>query len=326
MFKDKNNHIPDLIRDKKAHYKVKNWSEYNHSLKQRGEITFWFSESAIKEWIYKGPHKQGAPKRYSDLAIETILTIRSLFSLPLRNTQGFIQSLVKQMQLNIPVPDYTTICRREKSIKVCSFKNISNHEPLHVLIDSTGLKVFGEGEWKVRRHGYTKHRMWRKLHLVVDLDSGNIMAQAITTNSVTDADAAVHILTSPQDSIDTLIGDTGYDYFKIYDLCQQKGISPIIKPKKNARIRLSDKTVNAWASRNKHLTTIQNKGLPYWKKHSGYSKRSLAETTMFRYKTTFGDKPLAHSLENQKIESTINCNILNKFYTLGKPNSYLVFY
>ncbi len=308
---------------KKVCYKVKNWPEYNRSLVKRGNITLWFSDDVRKAWYYSGHKTRGAQKVYSDLAIETALTIRSVLSLRFRNLQGFMESLVKLMQINMMIPDYTTICRRQRKLKVAGFKVTRSKEPLHIIIDSTGLKVFGEGEWKVRRHGYTKHRMWTKLHIAINAENGDIIAQALTTNSVADADAGADLLEEIEGAIDDLRGDGAYDTLKIYEICNERKIKPLIAPRKNANIRGGD-SESPWRERDEHIKFIQNQGRDEWKRKSGYSLRSLVETAMFRYKTIFGDRQLAHDIENQRLEAKLKCSILNVFSSLGRPESYAV--
>jgi len=309
---------------KKVRYKVKNWSEYNRSLIKRGNITLWFSDEVAKGWYHSGPKTRGAQKVYSDLAIKTALTIRSVLSLRLRNLQGFMESLVKLMGINITIPDYTTICRRQGKLKSVLYKSTRSKEPLHIIVDSTGLKVFGEGEWKVRRHGYTKHRMWNKLHIAINAENGDIIAQSLTTNSVTDADAGVELLKEIEGVIEVFGGDSGYDQLKIYKECNERGIKPVIAPQKNANIRGGEDSESPWRARDEHVRTIREMGRDEWKNMSGYSLRSLVETTMFRYKMIFGDKPLAHDIDNQRLESKLKCGILNVFSELGRPESYAV--
>ena len=305
-------------------YKVRNWSLYNKSLVQRGDITFWFSEEAVNEWLYSGKQSQGSPKIYSDIAILTALTIRSLYSLTLRSTKGFIRSLIKLMKINVPVMDYTTLCRRQKYLKIPCLRHKKSCEPINVVIDSTGLKVFGEGEWKVRKHGWYKHRMWRKLHLAINPDTGEILSHTLTTNSVTDADEAPALLSAITDTIGSLYGDGAYDKWLIYDMLKQHNILPIIPPQKNAMIKKHGNNTDGPLYRDEAIRSIRKMGRKKWKQTIGYHRRSLVETAMFRYKTQFGDKPLAHSIANQKIEAGINCMILNQFTRFGRPDSFPV--
>jgi len=306
----------------KIPYKVRNWSLYNKSLVQRGDITFWFSQEAVNEWLYTGKQSQGSPKIYGDVAITTALTIRSLYSLTLRSTKGFIRSLIKLMAIEVPVMDYSTICRRQRKLKVSCIRHKKSNTPIHVVVDSTGLKVFGEGEWKVRRHGYSKHRMWRKLHLAINPDTGEILSHTLTTNSVSDGEEVPALLNSIDDTIASLTGDGAYDIWNVYNDLQNRKILPIIVPKINARIKKHGNSADQPLCRDEAIRSIRIMGRQNWKQKVGYHRRSLVETVMFRYKTQFGDKPLAHSLVNQKVEAGINCLILNRFTNFGRPDSY----
>lgn len=303
---------------KKVIYKVRNWSKYNKSLVKRGNITLWFNKKSMSKWYHQGEKTKGAQKIYSIYAIKIMLIFRNLFNLKLRSLQGFMVSLIYQMGIRIDIPDYTTICRRQKEVNnIMGNRKILNGN-VDVIIDSTGIKVFGEGEWKVRRHGYTKHRMWRKVHIAIN-KSGEIISEEITTNEITDADAGEKMLKNIS-GIKNLFTDAAYDKKKIYDLCKDKGIMPIIKPRGNALIRKE----KGWEKRNDNIRRIHQIGIKEWKKESGFSKRSLVETTMYRYKKTFGDKPLAYKLDNQKIEVKIKCMLLNEFLKIGRPDSYKV--
>ena len=193
-----------------------------------------------------------------------------------------------------------------------------------MILDSIGIKVFGEEEWKVRRHGYTKHRMWNKLHIAIDTETGDIIAEQLTTNSVTEADAGVELLNDMEEDIADVRGDGGYDNIKIFRKCHKRKIKTLIVPQKNARIRGNGDGRSPWKARDDIVKAIRREGRGEWKRSSGYSLRSLIETTMFRYKTIFGDKPLAYEISNQKIEPTIKCGILNLYTELGKPDSYIV--
>ena len=147
----------------KDKYKILNWSDYNRSLINRGSITIWINEEVIQEWNYEGKQQQGGKKLYSDLAIEICLSVKKLYELGFRQTQGFMESLFFLMQIKMNVPFYSQICRRAKrlNIKIGDFNKSGN---INIVVDSTGLKVYGEGEWKVRKFGWSKHRTWRKLY------------------------------------------------------------------------------------------------------------------------------------------------------------------
>jgi len=156
---------------KKATYRVRNWKEYDAALVRRGALTLWVEEATLQAWRYQGPNQRGAQFEYSDLAIECLLTLRAVYHLTLRATEGFARSLFEVMGLDLEVPDHTTLGRRAAAVRITLPKRAEG--PLHLVLDSTGLKVYGEGEWKVRTHGYSKRRTWLKLHLAVDPETGS---------------------------------------------------------------------------------------------------------------------------------------------------------
>ncbi|MCY9879385.1 IS5 family transposase [Vibrio natriegens] len=159
----------------KSKKKIANWSEYNEALCKRGSVTFWIDDSAVEAWQCKSHHgKRGRGFQFADTAIETALMIKGIFSLPLRALQGFIDSIFSLMNVPLRSPNYTSISKRSKTIQV-KYKNKSKGSVRHIAIDSTGLKVFGEGEWKVKKHGAEKRRTWRKLHLAVDVDTHEVL-------------------------------------------------------------------------------------------------------------------------------------------------------
>ena len=179
-------------------YRVRNWSAYDRALKQRGSVTLWFAPEAVAAWHYQGAAQRGAQFVYSDLAIETALRLRLIYHLPLRQTEGFVESLLHLMGLDLSAPDHSTLSRRQKGLPV-DLPTRPPQEPIHLVVDSSGLKVYGEGEWKVRQHGWSVRRTWRKLHLGVNEATGEIVAQTLTENSVDDA-AQVAPLLGPIDA------------------------------------------------------------------------------------------------------------------------------
>lgn len=320
----KRNSVKPPPQKNRIQYRVKNWPEYNQALVQRGDITIWFDATVAQQWRYTGKQKQGAPLHYSAVAIQTALLIRSVFSLPLRSCQGFLTSVITLLGFDLEVPDYSTLCRRQRTLELPPVQIPPGHEPLHLVVDSTGLKVFGEGEWKVRQHGYSKHRTWRKLHLAVDPATGEVLANALTTNSVADAEVVPALVDAVTEPIASFTGDGAYDHWMVYTTLQQRQIRSTIPPRKNARIKQHGNRNAAPLPRDEAIRAIRASGRQHWKQATGYHRRSLAETAMFRYKTQFGDRLLASSLENQKVEVGINCLMLNRFTALGKPISYPV--
>lgn len=299
----------------KDKYKIINWKEYNESLKQRGSITIWISEEALELWKYTGPKLKGGQKKYSDLAIETSLTIRKVYHLKLRQTEGFINSLIQIMQVNLEVPDYSTLSRRAGKLNI-SLGNFKDNGNIDIVVDSTGLKVYGEGEWKVRKHGWSKHRTWRKLHIGIDGVTQEIIAEELTENNIDDADVIEDVL-NVSDDIDSFTGDGAYDKKKVRKILTKKKIKQKIPPQRNAVI--SKEADYDLQSRDKAIKRIKSIGREKWKQEVGYHRRSLVEVAMFRYKTIIGDEILSRKFVNEKVEVRLGCAILNKMTALGMP-------
>ena len=308
-------------------YRVGNWSAYNQALKARGDVTLWFSTEAVAAWSYQGPPQRGAQFRYSDLAIETALTLRLLYHLPLRQTEGFVGSILLLMGLDLSAPEYSTLSRRQGRLSV-ELPTRSVDEPIHVVVDSSGLKVYGEGEWKVRQHGWSVRRTWRKLHLGINQASGEIVAETLTENSVDDASQVAPLLGQINAAIERVGGDGGYDKRKVFKALaeppQERPIEPVIALRKDAKIQQHGNCNAPPLARDQILRATRKKGRKGWKQQSGYHRRSLAETQMFRYKQIIGDKLRARELTNQQVESRLGCAILNRMTHLGKPESYKV--
>ncbi len=308
----------------KQPYRIRNWKNYNEALVERGSLTLWFDEAMITHWLETEKSGQrGSSRTYSDLAIQCALTLKVVFHLPLRATEGLLRSLLKLMDLTLAVPDYTTLCRRQSGLEV----RVPQQEAggsRHVVVDSTGLKVYGEGEWKVRQHGWSKRRTWRKLHLGVDESSGEIVAALLTTNGVGDGEVLPELLDQVAGSIEQVSGDGGYDTRTCYQAITQRGARATIPPRANAKLWQPNNTGKPTHARDRNLREIEQKGRKQWKQDSGYHRRSLAETAMFRIKTLFGDRLKAHLFESQVREAYIQCAALNRMTYLGMPDSYAV--
>lgn len=298
-------------------YRLRNWSAYNAALVQRGGLTVWFDEASIEAWCaQKDPFKVGAPPLYSDTAILCALTLKAVFRLPLRQTEGFVGSLITLLKLSLPVPDYSTLSRRGKTLDV-PLGTRQRDEPLHIVVDSTGLKVFGEGEWKVRQHGWAKRRIWRKLHLGVDEATGEIVAQLVTSKEVTDGSVLRSLLEQVDDVVLQVTADGAYDTTDCYSAIEALGALAVIPPDADARDWGSD------GARDRVVRRVKEIGRAAWKKESGYHRRSLAEVGMFRMKTIFGPALSARVMENQQTEGAIRCRALNTMTRLGMPDAYL---
>ena len=311
---------------KHSRYHIRNWAEYNKSLVQRGGLTVWFSDDAIKTWFEEpsSKKKKGRPRIYSDEAILSALIIREVYHLPLRALQGFLSSLVALLRLAIPVPHYSRICRRSKSLGV-RIKRLSRKRPTDLVFDSTGLKVYGEGEWKVRQHGKSKRRTWRKIHLAVCPDTHEIVMECLTENSVADCSAMISMSPYIPPSVRRVYGDGAYDTSGCRKFLARLNIEPVIPPQKKAVIH--EPCANFWRQqRNDSIAEIVGLGgdetaRSLWKKLKGYHRRSLAETAMYRLKTLFGSSLKARTTSNQRAEIMACCLAVNKMNRLGMPKS-----
>ena len=290
-------------------YRIRNWKDYNKGLVNRGSITFWINEETIKGWYEPQgkDSKRGRRKFYSDLAIETCAVMRVLFNLPYRRCQGFIESLTVLLKLKLQVSSYTQMCRRQKGLQIKLNHNANG--PIHVAVDATGLKIFGEGEWKVRQHGYTKHRMWRKLHVGVDVISKEFVMVELTDNRIGESKMLEALLEQYKGELSVVSADKGYDSYACHELVGKRGAISAILPQKKAKVRKSLWDEGPPLVRDQIVRRMRKVGRKKWKEEVKYNKRSLVENAFSRFKTILGGKLRAHSLENQKIETLIGCNI-----------------
>ena len=309
-----------------AVYRIRNWSAYNRALVQRGDLTVWLDDNALAAWRYAGPAQHGGQFVYSDTAVETCLMLRSVYHLALRQTQGFVRSLLRLMSADVSVPDYSTLSRRAAGLDVVLAKarNEPGDEPRHIVIDSTGLKVYGEGEWKVRQHGVAKRRTWRKLHLALGPETGEITATELTDNAADDASQVKPLLNETRGPVATVGGDGAYDKWKAYHAIAAVEAEPVIPPQKNARVTRHGNTAGPKLPRDEALRYIRRHGRAQWKRESGYPRRSLAETAMFRFKQIIGRVLRSRVRANQRTEARIGSKVLNVMQSLGWPESYAV--
>jgi hypothetical protein len=308
-----------MVTKAKSSYKITNWRKYNESLVQRGSITFWFSDDVTDQWAHPNDEpKVGHPFVYSDKAIECLLVLRELFRLPYRQTEGLGRSLVQLMQVDVAIPDYTSLAKRAAKLEIALA--VSKHKgSIDVVVDSTGLKLFGEGEWKTRKHGVSKRRTWRKLHLAVNSETQEIEAEVLTENSGHDADQVDDLLEQIESPIDSFGGDGAYDQWKVYEGLAEQEIEAIIPPRKNAKIKQNGNSSQLPLPRDEAIRGIRRVGRKEWKKEVGYHRRSLAETAMYRMKCCFGSTLKNREHENQRVEARLRSKILNRFTHLGLP-------
>jgi hypothetical protein len=308
----------------KATYRLRNWREYNAALIQRGSLTLWVSEEALSAWhdeVRTG--RPGAPRMYSDIAITCMAVLAVVYRLALRTTQGLLSSVLKLLKVALPVPGYTTLCRRRQKLAM-SLPRRAKDEPLHVVVDATGVKVYGEGEWKVRCHGWSKRRTWRKLHVGIDAATGEIVAAAVTTNDCSDGQLLPELLDQIDADIVQVSGDGAYDTGACYAAISARQAQAAIPPRCGARIWQHGNSKALPLARDKNLRDIRRIGRAAWKQKLGYHRRNLAETAVFRIKTIFGDRVRSRLFEAQGMEILIRCAALNRMTHLGMPDSYAV--
>lgn len=253
-----------------------------------------------------------------------MLTVKEVFHLTNRQTEGFLRSWFAMLKIALSVPDHSTLSKRGKDLKVKLPRK--TQQSLDIVMDSTGLKIHGEGEWKVRQHGVSKRRTWRKLHPGANPEDGEIQAALLTENSVSDDDAVQALLAQIEPELDEFAADGAYDKRKVYDSlnAHSPNVRILIPARKNARIWKHGNTQAECLKRDENLRSIRKHGRKAWKEESGYHVRSLAETTMFRLKTIFGDQLSACLIETQTTQALIRCAALNRMTHLGMPQAYKV--
>jgi hypothetical protein len=310
---------------KKTKYRIRNWSEYNRSLRQRGSLTFWISDELLDSWIEKEESGHcGRSFIYSSAAILAMSSVKFVFHQAGRQTCGLVASVFQLLKVDLPVPDHSTLSRRMSRIKV-KLPIKSSKKARHIVCDSTGLKVYGEGEWKVRTHGYTKRRTWRKLHLHLDEATQEVIVCGASENSVSDDEMFEEMLGENKEKIKQISGDGAFDRKKVYQALEKRKIKrAAIPPRRGARIWKHGNTKGERLIRDENLRHIRKRGKVHWKRESDYHRRSLSETGVFRFKTIFSDKLQSRRIENQFQEMFIKCAAMNRMTHLGMPDSYKV--
>jgi hypothetical protein len=300
-------------------YRVTNWREYNESLVRRGDVTLWFSADALSSWEHANEERKvGRPFTYSDGAIECLLTLRELFRLPYRQTEGLGRALVKLMDVDVAIPDFTSLAKRAAKLGV-SLELPPATGPIDVVVDSTGLKVYGAGEWRSDAYRAPKRRTWRKLHLSINAATHEIVAEALTSRACDDADLVPALLAQIDAPVAKLYGDGAYDKWKLYDGLAEAEIQPVIPPRKGASIRRHGNSAAPRLPRDEAIRGMRRLGRKGWKRASGYHRRSLVETSMSRLKQAFGPRLKNKGFDNQQTEARLRCKLLNRFTQLGMP-------
>ena len=309
----------------KATYKILNWKDYNSSLQKRGRITLWIDAEVLRKWNEVDVRKNVVgEKKYPDFVISICLILGAAYHQKLRQTVGFVKDILSLSGFeHLPVPDYTTLSRRSACLDVNICSRLDRGEKLDISVDSTGLKVYGEGEWKVRKHGESKRRTWMKFHVGLNVNTNEFAVVLLTDNSVDDAEAAKMMFSGKEKQLNSFRGDGAYDDFKLRIMLGNE-VKQIIPPPKDAVIQSKYKYKpirDELQQRDEAILFINDHSREKWKENTGYHKRSLSETGMYRYKTIFGQQLWARTTQTQQTEVKIKCKILNKFTKCGMPNS-----
>jgi len=298
-------------------YRTSNWRSYNAALRQRGSLLVWFDPET--EWLAVPRGRRGRPATFSDAAIQTCLTLKALFGLPLRQTEGLVASLLKLAGLAWPVPDFSTLCRRQKTLTV-QIPYRPSTGALHLLIDSTGIKAAGEGEWSTRKHGASRPRSWRKVHLGIDAETLEVRAIEITGSRVGDGPMLPELLAQipPNQAIGQVTADGAYDTRPCHAAIAARQASAVIPTRRNGQ-PWKETTPGAQA-RNEILRATKHLGRSIWRSWSGYHRRSRVEAKM-RCLKLLGERLMARDFDRQTTELHVRAALLNRFTRLGTPET-----
>ena len=309
-------HIPKVRR------RVTNWPVYEAGLRRRGDLTVWLGEACLSGWSAPRRTTRGGQPLYSDMAIELVLTLRLVFHLALRQAEGFAGSVLRLLDLELPVPDQSTLSRRGRDFARRQSRAVRHDRPVHVVLDSTGLQVFGQGEWDAEKHG-RKPRQWRKLHLAVDAETGEIVAHVLTDKDAGDITQVPALLATVEASIASVIADGAYDGGAVYQAAAARQPDPpadIVIPPRSSLVVPTDNT-DIPTARDRHVQFIAEKGRMAWQKATGYGRRSIVETAIGRYKHIIGPTLRARSNDRQDGEVAIAIHVLNQMTRIAKPSS-----
>ena len=318
--------MPDKANESRRHtiprarYRVENWAAYDAALRRRGDLTIWVTPAAIAAWAPAKSGRRGRPARYADIAIEAGIMLRLAFGRPWRQTEGLLGSLLRRLGLELPVPDHTTFSRRSADLEVAS--TVAKTEgPVTVVIDSTGLKVFGKGEWHLEKHGGQARRGWRQLHLAVAPDTGEILASALTTTEQGDASLVAPRLDRIARPIATVLAAGAYDGEPVYrSVAAPSPAADVVIPPRSTAVP-STTADGAPSQRDRHIQRIAERGRLGWQRAVRYGRRSLGEVAIMRYKQVIGRSLRARSLPAQKVEAAVGCKVMNIMTSLGMPVS-----
>ena len=311
---DRRHRIPRMT------FKVTNWREDEAGLRRRGSLTLWVDDAAIAGWSAPPRTTPGGQAHYSDLAIETALMVRLVFHQPLRQTEGLLSSLLELLELELPVPDHTTISRRSGTMTPVLRASLPDG-PVHLVFDSTGLKVYGAGAWQADKHGARGPRAWRKLSLAIDAASTTIVAAVWTPNDAGDASQVGPLLAQTTGPIATVIADGAYDGEPVDHASAERDANAAVVIPPRATAVPSPTADTDPSQRDRHIQRIAAKGRMGWQKETSYGQRAKAETGMGRYKQVLGERLHARNLPAQRTEAIVGVSALNRILNTGRPES-----
>ena len=308
---ERRHHIP------KQRHRATNSAAYDAALRQRGSLTVWFTDAAIAAWKAEPRTTRGGQPRYSGLAIATALTLRSVFRLALRQTEGLIGSIIALLGLDLAVPDHTTLSRRAETLDIVRPR--PGYGPVHLLVDSTGLKLCGSGEWLLEKHGTKTRRSWRKPHIAMDADTGRIAAATITTSDVDDASQVGALLDQVDGPVASFSADGAYDQDGVYrDVIARHPEASVIVPPRSSAVP-SETADTAPTMRDRHPRIISERGHMAWQKSSGYNWRALVEADISRFKRVIGNSLRFRTDRRRATEVAVAVDALNRMLELGRP-------
>jgi Transposase DDE domain len=308
-----------VTKKPKRQYRIRNWRDYNKALVRRGSLTLWIDTHSTDTWLdHDTPRRRGRRRRYTDCAILCALQLREVYHLPLRATQGLVRSILHLMDVELPAAHYSTLSRRARRLTLSLPP--AQRKIKHLVIDSSGLKVYGEGEWQVRTHGKAKRRTWRKLHIAMDAETHQLTAASITDKELLDRNAMAELLEQTAGDIERVCADGAYDFEQCYRAIKRREAIPLIPPRSDAVRRGK----SPFEHRDENLKMIRKVGRKQWKRKSGYHRRSLVEGAFFRLKTIFSDRLRSRLMETQRTEAKLRCLAMNRMTRLGMPQSYAI--
>src|SRR4051794_10933544 len=301
----------------KQRHRVTNWAEYDAALRARGSLTVWFTPEAVAAWAAAPRTTRGGQPSYSDLAIATAPTLRAGFRLALRPTEGVIGSVLQLLGLDLPVPDHSPLSRRAETLEVPRPK--ARSAPVHLLVDSTGLKLCGPGEWLVEKHGTKGRRSWRKLHIATDADTGHIVASVLTDKDADDGSQVGTLLDQVDGPVASFTGDGAYDRGDVYAevAARHPEAAVLVPPRANAVP--SEAAETAPTRRDAHLRCIAERGRMGWQRASGYGWHALVEADISRWKRVIGEGLRSQTDGRQAREVAIAVGVLNRMRERGRP-------